>query len=212
MRRRDLLATGTAAALGTLAAPRLSLAQSSRVLRFVPQANLSTLDAVAGTQYVVRNASLMVWDTLYGIDSKIEPHPQMAEGHENSPDFKVWTFKLRDGLRFHDNEPVLARDVVASLNRWMARDTMGQRIKATLDKTTQVDTDGFAPPFSFAADFPAPGLNRVFNYSELTFEIKGGKDVIVTGCLERRPNGERYEPITARITPVDTANQPAAES
>jgi ABC-type branched-subunit amino acid transport system substrate-binding protein len=48
-------------------------------------------------------------------------------------------------------------------------------IKATLDATTQVDTDGFAPPFSFAEDFPAPGLNRVFNYSELTFEIKGGK-------------------------------------
>jgi hypothetical protein len=48
-------------------------------------------------------------------------------------------------------------------------------IKATLDKTTQVDTDGFAPPFSFAQEFPAPGLNRVFNYQELTFKIEGGK-------------------------------------
>jgi ABC-type branched-subunit amino acid transport system substrate-binding protein len=48
-------------------------------------------------------------------------------------------------------------------------------IKKTLDATTAVDTDGFAPPFSFAEDFPAPGLNRVFNYSELTFEIKDGK-------------------------------------
>ncbi len=52
-------------------------------------------------------------------------------------------------------------------------------IKATLDATTAVDTDGFAPPFSFAEDFPAPGLNRVFNYSELTFEIKDGKLVQV---------------------------------
>jgi ABC-type branched-subunit amino acid transport system substrate-binding protein len=48
-------------------------------------------------------------------------------------------------------------------------------VKATLDATTQVDTDGFAPPFSFAEDFPAPGLNRVFNYSELTFVVKDGK-------------------------------------
>ncbi|HRI95682.1 MAG TPA: ABC transporter substrate-binding protein, partial [Nocardioides sp.] len=31
-------------------------------------------------------------------------------------------------------------------------------IKATLDATTQVDTDGFTPPFSFAEEFPAPGL------------------------------------------------------
>ncbi len=139
MNRRDFLATGTAAAASTLAAPRLSLAQNARVLRFVPQANLSSLDAVAGTQYVVRNASLLIWDTLYGIDSNIVPKPQMAEGHEASPDFKTWTFKLRSGLRFHDGEPVLARDVIASLNRWMARDTMGQRIKATMDAMEALD-------------------------------------------------------------------------
>ena len=139
MKRRDLLATGTAAAIGTLAAPRLSLAQNTRTLKFVPQANLSSLDAVAGTQYVVRNASLMIWDTLFGIDSNIVPHPQMAESYENSPDFKVWTFKLRPGLKFHDGEPVLSKDVTASLLRWMARDTMGQRIKASMDEMVAVD-------------------------------------------------------------------------
>ncbi len=134
MKRRNFLASAGAATLGTLAAPRLSLAQNdARTLRFVPQANLSSLDAVAGTQYVVRNAALMIWDTLYGIDSHIDPKPQMAEGHEVSPDFKIWTFKLRSGLKFHDGAPVLSRDVTASLARWMVRDTMGQRIKATLD-------------------------------------------------------------------------------
>ncbi len=133
MQRRDLLLGGTAAALGSLAAPRLSRAQNARVLRFAPQANLSSLDAVAGTQYVVRNASLMVWETLYGIDHTVTPKPQMAEGHTVSDDFKDWTFTLRAGLKFHDGEPVLSRDVVASLQRWMVRDTMGQRIKATLD-------------------------------------------------------------------------------
>src|SRR3954447_9043498 len=110
MKRRDFLVAGTAAAASTLAAPRLATAQGARVLRFVPQANLSSLDSVAGTQYVVRNASLMVWDTLYGIDSTITPKPQMAEAHEVSPDFKDWTFRLRPGLKFHDGEPVLPRD------------------------------------------------------------------------------------------------------
>ena len=133
MKRRGFLAAGTAAAVGTLAMPRLSLGQNARVLRFVPQANLSSLDAVAGTQYVVRNASLLIWDTLYGIDHNIDPKPQMAEGHEVSADFKDWTFKLRSGLKFHDGEKVTSRDVSASLTRWMARDTMGQRIKASLD-------------------------------------------------------------------------------
>jgi peptide/nickel transport system substrate-binding protein len=139
MKRRDFLATGTAAAVGTLAAPSLSLAQNSRVLRFVPQANLSTLDAVAGTQYVVRNASLLIWDTLFGVDSKVVPQLQMAEAYEASPDFKVWTIRLRPGLKFHDGEPVLSKDVIASLNRWMVRDTMGQRIKATLLEFVALD-------------------------------------------------------------------------
>ena len=139
MKRRDFLAAGTAAAAGTLAMPRLARAQNARVLRFVPQANLSTLDAVAGTQYVVRNASLLIWDTLFGVDSNVDPKPQMVEGYDLSADKLTWTFKLREGLRFHDGEPVLSRDVVASLNRWMVRDTMGQRIKAALAALEGVD-------------------------------------------------------------------------
>ena len=138
MKRRDFLAASGAAA-GTLAMPRLAGAQSARVLRFVPQANLPSLDAVAGTQYVVRNASLLIWDTLYGVDSKLVPKPQMADGHDVTDDGKTWTIKLRPGLRFHDGEPVLGKDVVASLNRWMVRDTMGQRIKAQTDEMTAPD-------------------------------------------------------------------------
>ena len=157
MKRRDFLATSTAAAVGSLAAPRIARAQDAKVLRFVPQANLSSLDAVAGTQYVVRNASLLVWDMLYGLDHTVTPKPQMAEGHEVSSDFTDWTFKLRPGLKFHDGEPVLGRDVVASLQRWMVRDTMGQRIKATLveisapdDRTIRIKLNKPFPKMLFA--------------------------------------------------------------
>ncbi|MBC7799461.1 MAG: ABC transporter substrate-binding protein, partial [Gemmatimonadaceae bacterium] len=139
MKRRDFLATGTAAIAGSLAMPNLAGAQNARVLRFCPQANLSSLDSIAGTQYVVRNASLMVWDTLFGIDANLVPKPQMAEGYEVADDNKTWTIKLRPGLKFHDGEPVLSKDVVASLKRWMVRDTMGQRISASLDAMEAVD-------------------------------------------------------------------------
>ncbi len=143
MKRRDFIITAAAGAAGTLAAPNISRAQSTRVLRFVPQANLSSMDAVAGTQYVVRNASLLVWDTLYGVNSKLEPLPQMAEGHEVTPDFQTWTFKLREGLTFHDGGKVTTRDVIASLNRWMVRDTMGQIIKRTLIGMDAIDDRSF---------------------------------------------------------------------
>src|SRR5277367_1805153 len=140
--RRGFLKTAAVAA--TLAAPRLSLAADSKVLRFVPQANLANLDPIWTTQYVVRNGSLLIWDTLYGVNDKLEPQPQMVEGHEASPDLKTWTFKLRDGLKFHDGAPVLSRDVIASINRWMVRDaTMGLVIKKQLDALDAVDDQTF---------------------------------------------------------------------
>ncbi len=143
MRRREFLRTSTGAA-SVLAAPRISRAADSKVLRFVPQANLANLDPIWTTQYVVRNGSLLIWDMLYGVDDKLEPQPQMVESHDVTPDFRTWTFRLRGGLKFHDSEPVLSKDVVASINRWMARDsTMGLPIKRQLDALEAVDDRTF---------------------------------------------------------------------
>jgi peptide/nickel transport system substrate-binding protein len=65
-----------------------------------------------------RNHAYLVFDTLYGIDTSWTAQPQMVEGHQVEEDGLTWTLTLRDGLRFHDKEPVLARDVVASIRRF----------------------------------------------------------------------------------------------
>ncbi len=135
-----------AAASAAITAPQLAapaLAQASKVLRFVPQANLANFDPIWGTQYVVRNAAALVWDTLYGIDSQLKPQRQMVEAEEVSPDGLTWTFRLRTGLKFHDGEPVLSKDVVASLTRWAARDPMGLMIKAIQQELVAVDDRTF---------------------------------------------------------------------
>ena len=124
MDRRTLLkgmaGAGALAATGSFPAPALSQGAAARTLKFVPQANLANFDPIWGTQYVVRNAAALVWDTLYGFDDKLQPQRQMVESEETSSDGLTWTFKLRSGLKFHDGEPVLAKDVVASLTRWSA--------------------------------------------------------------------------------------------
>src|SRR5436190_15548618 len=128
MDRRTLLkgfaGAGTLAATGRLSAPALAQRAGARTLRFVPQADLANFDPIWGTQYVVRNAAAMVWDTLYGVDANLRPQRQMVEAEEVSADGLTWTFRLRPGQKFHDGEPVLAKDVVASLNRWSARDSL----------------------------------------------------------------------------------------
>jgi len=74
MRRRTLLArtAGVLAATG-LAAPSIARAEASRVLRFIPQADLAALDPVWTSVYVTRNHGYMVFDTLYGQDSARRP-------------------------------------------------------------------------------------------------------------------------------------------
>jgi peptide/nickel transport system substrate-binding protein len=147
MDRRTFLKTAggalaTTAASG-LAAPAISQRAAARALRFVPQADLANFDPIWTTQFVVRNAAALVWDMLYGIDEKLRPQRQMVEAEELSTDGLVWTFRLRPGLKFHDGEPVLARDVVASLNRWSARDQLGMMIKAIEIELTTVDDRTF---------------------------------------------------------------------
>ncbi len=125
LHRRTLLA-----ATAGLAAPALVRAQSATTLRFVPQADLASLDPIWTTAYQTRDHAFLVFDTLFGQDGGYRAQPQMLAGFTTAPDGLAWTLTLRDGLRFHDGTPVLARDCVASIRRWGARDSFGQALLA----------------------------------------------------------------------------------
>src|SRR5499427_4128550 len=146
MDRRAFLksaATGALATAGTFATPAISQRAAARALRFVPQADLANFDPIWNTQYVVRNGAALIWDMLYGADDRLQPRRQMVEAEQTSADGLVWTFRLRSGLKFHDGEPVLARDVVASIARWEARDNMGLMLKAIEQELAAIDDSTF---------------------------------------------------------------------
>jgi peptide/nickel transport system substrate-binding protein len=135
MKRRNLLQLGGAAAAAA-SLPRIAIGQpaSATTLKFVPQANLTSLDPIWTTASVTENHAYAVYDTLYAVNAKLEPKPQMAEGHTVSDDGRTYLIKLRDGLKFHNNEPVRAQDCAASLARWAARDTLGQTLAKFIDQ------------------------------------------------------------------------------
>src|SRR5262249_37319850 len=140
---KSAVGAGALAAAGGLATPAISERAAARTLRLVPFADLTTFDPIWGGGYMARNAGLLVWDMLYGLDSTLTPRRQMVEAEEVSADGLTWTFRLRPGLKFHDGEPVRASDAVASINRWAARESMGSMIKAIENELVAVNDRTF---------------------------------------------------------------------
>jgi len=101
---------------------------AAQTLRIAPHSDLKVVDPIWTTALISVNHGYMIYDTLYALDDELAVQPQMVERHEVSADKLTWTFTLRDGLAWHDGEPVTAADCVASLKRWAARDTMGQKL------------------------------------------------------------------------------------
>jgi peptide/nickel transport system substrate-binding protein len=156
MFRRTVLATPA-----LLAAPALAQNARARTLRFMPQAGLVALDPVFNLTTITSTHGHCVFDTLYGVDRALRPRPQMAEGHTVSDDRLTWTITLREGLRFHDGEPVRAVDCVASIRRWAQRDTFGQLMMAATAELSALDDRRLA--FRLHRPFPSllEGLAKI---------------------------------------------------
>src|SRR6516225_6570462 len=136
MRRRDLL-KAAGASVAAIAAPRIGRAE--RANKLVSTGNLSVLDPVITGLRQTRNHAYLVFDTLYGIDANWMAQPQMVGGHQVDKDGLSWTLTLREGLRFHDEEPVLARDIVASIRRFAERIPFAYALMAATEELSAPD-------------------------------------------------------------------------
>jgi len=138
--RKSALAVMAAAGVGGVMAAAPVQAQT---LKVVMHSDLKILDPIWTTAYIVRNHGYLVWDTLFAMDEKFDVKPQMVDKYDVSADKLVWTFTLRDGLEWHDGTPVTAEDCVASIKRWAARDSMGQKLMASAEGLEVVDAKTF---------------------------------------------------------------------
>ena len=90
--------------------------ESSQITIGIPQ-DVDSLDphkaVAAGTKEVLFN----VFEGLVKPDSEGNLNDAVAESHTISEDGKVYTFTLRDGVKFHDGTTVTAEDVKYSIDR-----------------------------------------------------------------------------------------------
>jgi len=144
--RRSILKAGAAAAALTgIGAPHVARAQQKppRQVRMVPHGDLNVLDPIWTTQNMAAYHGAMMYDTLFGIDANFNPQPQMVGKTDISADKKTYTFELRPGLKWHDGTDVTARDCVASIRRWQAKDGAGQHLFERVADTPVVDAKTF---------------------------------------------------------------------
>ena len=80
------------------------------MLRIRPFGDLKAADPIVNSDYMARNHGYMIYDTLFAADEGMTIRPQMVESHQVSPDGLAWTFRLRDGLLWHDGQKVTATD------------------------------------------------------------------------------------------------------
>ncbi|WP_185982885.1 ABC transporter substrate-binding protein [Aureimonas mangrovi] len=135
-----------------------ALPAGAQEIRAVMHSGIRVLDPVITTAHITRNHGYMIYDTLIAMDENQQPQPQMADW-TISDDGLIYTFTLRDGLTWHDGEPVTAADCVASLNRWAERDGGAQlmmdyveSLEATDDKTITLT---LSEPFTYVIELMA---------------------------------------------------------
>src|SRR5215469_4018257 len=137
-RRKLLKALGVAPpalALSSALVSQASAAGGMKTITAVMHSDLRITDPILTTAYITRDHGYMVYDTLVATDANFKVLPQMADWTV-SDDKLVYTFTLRDGLKWHDGAPVTAEDCVASLKRWGKADGMAQKM---MDFVTSIE-------------------------------------------------------------------------
>ena len=169
MTRWILLAAGL---LALPPGPALAQPAPASVLRVAPSADLTQLDPVFASIVITRIYGMMVYETLFAWDSKLDAKPQMVGAWSTAPDGLSWRFTLRPGLRFHDGQPVTTADVIASLRRWMQRDVVGQKLGAAVTGMDAVNADTFEMRLS--KPYPAMLFSLGSGVGQVPFIMRAG--------------------------------------
>lgn len=121
-------AAETKAAEEAQAAPA---AEYKDTLNIATTAQPPTLDSMTSSSNVADGIAMHIFEALYMMDNTYTPQPVLAESCEISDDGLVYTFKLREGVKFHNGKELTAEDVVASMNRWLQASAKAKAILGT---------------------------------------------------------------------------------
>ena len=128
---------GLAALCGTAQAERFTCPQKGGDLLFGQEANVNSLDQHASNTISTRNIAMNIFEALLTRDETNKPIAELAESWTEAPDKMSYTFKLRQGVKFHNGREMTSADVVASFDRYA---------KLGLERALLANTSGWEAP------------------------------------------------------------------
>src|SRR5438128_1327055 len=155
-RRHFIAGAAVVATTASAGIPAVHAQKRGGTMRFVPHADLKVLDPIWTTAYITRNHAYLIYDTLFGTDQNLQIKPQMVDKWSSTNKGMKWSFTLRDGLKWHDGQPVVAEDTVESIKRWSKRYPLGKLLAAHTGKVAAQDKKTFtldlAQPFGLVLE------------------------------------------------------------
>lgn len=142
-----------------------------------------TLDAPTTASNAAAGIAIHIFESLFMLDGDFKPAPVLVDLYTISEDGLLYTFNLRQGVKFHNGKELTAEDVVASMNRWLetssrAKSLLAGSVFAQVDNYTVTLTvpkasadvlELIAAPSQFAAISPkevveAAGVEGISEY------------------------------------------------
>jgi peptide/nickel transport system substrate-binding protein len=158
--RRTLLVSVAAAAV---AGPARAQAKAGGSVSVVPLPEPARLQCAIDTGVPVQLVSAKMHDGLIGYDGSFDkPVPGLATSWEKSADGKSITFKLRQGVKWHDGQPFTAADVKFTIEEVVKK--YHSRGRAVYANVTVDAPDDYTAIFNLAK--PTPFLMSVLHPSE----------------------------------------------
>lgn len=172
-RRKFLASTGVALAAGTLSTTAFvgksaAQAKTLRIAAGEADGATGTMDPALSTADPDAARISLVFERLVTLDESFAAAPQLATSWESNATGDEWTFKLKDGVKFHDGEPFTARHVVYTFKRLLDPKTASPAAAsmAAVDPAAITAPDDLTVRFKLKAptvEFPAQIANR-FTY------------------------------------------------
>ena len=133
----------------------------------------------------------IIFSGLMKYDAKGQPVPELAESYSYDEGTHTYTFKLRDGVKWHDGKPLTVEDIVFTYDALTKDKTLASSITSNYEDITSIATPD-ARTVTFTLSRPNAAMLDNFTIGILPKHLFAGKDINTAPANQQPVGTGRY--------------------